>query len=319
MTPSHRLTSRSPKALRPLRTDQRCAGDLKNDVSQRPSWRSPSRLSSGYHGLDGATLMINARGTPCGNLCALRSVVSRTPTEIRASGLNEHWNAERRTQCGKVARVSPASGPQPIVAPIIGAVIAGASYPVIAGAKPSAVDMGVANNPNVSTAATATEQHRVTTSECRDSGCDVQVSGITLTVFVMAAARARHAGRAAASTPLAAAPTGRSASAGSIARSGTSRHQTSWPSRAFETADGRGSALLVSTVMGLIGPSRRHGSMGESPAPRRARTDRTAVPGDSAPSEMRLGSSGPPPPQRAGPSTCVERHSRGSIHHAWDC
>jgi aquaporin Z len=39
-----------------------------------------------------------------------------------------------------------------IVAPIIGAVIAGASYAAITGARPSAVDEGVANNPQVGTA-----------------------------------------------------------------------------------------------------------------------------------------------------------------------
>ncbi|HEY0238589.1 MAG TPA: aquaporin Z [Friedmanniella sp.] len=44
-----------------------------------------------------------------------------------------------------------------IVAPIIGAVIAGASYAAITGARPSAVDVGVGNNPNVGTAAKAAE------------------------------------------------------------------------------------------------------------------------------------------------------------------
>jgi len=39
-----------------------------------------------------------------------------------------------------------------IVAPIIGAAIAGASYAAITGARPSAVDVGVANNPQVGTA-----------------------------------------------------------------------------------------------------------------------------------------------------------------------
>lgn len=38
------------------------------------------------------------------------------------------------------------------VAPVIGAVIAGASYAAITGAKTDAVDVGVANNPQVGTA-----------------------------------------------------------------------------------------------------------------------------------------------------------------------
>ena len=38
------------------------------------------------------------------------------------------------------------------VAPIIGAVIAGLSYAAITGARPDAVDVGVANNPQVGTA-----------------------------------------------------------------------------------------------------------------------------------------------------------------------
>ena len=37
-------------------------------------------------------------------------------------------------------------------APIIGAAIAGASYALITGAKPNAVDVGVTNNPGVGTA-----------------------------------------------------------------------------------------------------------------------------------------------------------------------
>ena len=44
-----------------------------------------------------------------------------------------------------------------IVAPIIGAVIAGASYGAITGAHPAALDVGVANNPNIGTASTAVE------------------------------------------------------------------------------------------------------------------------------------------------------------------
>jgi aquaporin Z len=44
-----------------------------------------------------------------------------------------------------------------IVAPIIGAVIAGVSYGAITGARPAALDVGVANNPNIGTAPTPDE------------------------------------------------------------------------------------------------------------------------------------------------------------------
>ena len=45
-----------------------------------------------------------------------------------------------------------------IVAPIIGAAIAGASYAAITAAKPAAVDVGIANNPDIGTASRAAEQ-----------------------------------------------------------------------------------------------------------------------------------------------------------------
>jgi aquaporin Z len=44
-----------------------------------------------------------------------------------------------------------------IVAPLIGAAIAGASYALITGARPAAVDVGIANNPDVGTASRAAE------------------------------------------------------------------------------------------------------------------------------------------------------------------
>lgn len=44
-----------------------------------------------------------------------------------------------------------------IVAPIVGAVIAGATYSYLTGSKQPPLDVGIANNPNVGTASTATE------------------------------------------------------------------------------------------------------------------------------------------------------------------
>jgi aquaporin Z len=44
-----------------------------------------------------------------------------------------------------------------IVAPIIGAAIAGASYAAITGARPAAVDVGVGNNPNIGSASSVTD------------------------------------------------------------------------------------------------------------------------------------------------------------------